>query len=277
MWIFWLFVRVPSELKSKFILGLSAQRLISILITLALILFWAVLAFLNLKQIGWVGKLPERLQDQNRQKKFALVISGLFFASAILTFLPSDGQPFIAPGYYDRLRPLIQWLAFSFIEILIFLAISSKKYWLADFFAETKRQRPGLYAAFLALGSFMVLWLLILLTGIGINPDDRFWNEAGVPVIGLQIFVSLAISLAFGLIFFTRNRHSPSIFSGWKLDLIICVLLWAAAAWFWTQTPMPRSYFAPGPYYPNQVYYPYSDAEIYDRGAQYVLHRPGIK
>ena len=275
-WILWLFVRVPSELKSTFILGLSAQRLISILISLLLILFWVVLAYLNLKHIGWPGKLSERLQDQSRQRKFAAVISGLFFASAVLTFLPSDGQPFIAPGYYERLRPLIQWLALSFLEILIFLAISSKKYWLTNFFAETRRQRPGLYAAFLALGSFMLLWLVILITGIGVNPDDRFWNEAGVPVIGLQIFVSLAISLAFGLIFFARRKISPTFFSGWRLDLIVCVLLWAVAAWFWTQTPMPRSYFAPGPYSPNQVYYPYSDAEIYDRGAQYVFIGQGL-
>ena len=39
---------------------------------------------------------------------------------------------------------------------------------------------------------------------------------------------------------------------------------------------MDRSYFAPGPYPPNYVYYPFSDAEAHDLGAQYVLIGQGL-
>jgi len=39
---------------------------------------------------------------------------------------------------------------------------------------------------------------------------------------------------------------------------------------------MPRSYYAPGPYPPNYVFYPYSDAATYDIGAQYALIGLGL-
>ena len=39
---------------------------------------------------------------------------------------------------------------------------------------------------------------------------------------------------------------------------------------------MARSYFAPGPFPPNNVFYPFSDSQIYDSGAQYVFIGQGL-
>ena len=274
--ILWTFVRVQSESKNIFILGLSLQRLISILATLILILFWASLAVLSVRRRDWVDKFAKGLQADRQQKKYVAVIISLFLTSIILALLPSNNQSVIGPAYYERLRPFLLWLALTFIEILIFLAFLWSKDGVPEFLMEVRRQKASLFAAALALTFFVVLWLVILITGLGIIPDDRFWNEAGVPVLGLQILFSLAVTLAFSAIFFARGNHKISLFSGWKLDLFVCLILWAVAAWLWSQTPMPRSYFAPGPYYPNQIYYPYSDAEVHDRGAQYVFIGQGL-
>jgi hypothetical protein len=53
--------------------------------------------------------------------------------------------------------------------------------------------------------------------------------------------------------------------------VVICLLLWVGAVWLWNQAPFSNSFFAEGPYPPNQDYYPYSDAALTDLGGQYML------
>ena len=102
-----------------------------------------------------------------------------------------------------------------------------------------------------------------------------------MPVLGFQILLAWTLGLGFAMVCFIAGKTKVAgkvvrFFSTFGLDLIICLALWIAAAALWSQSPMDRSYFAPGPYPPNYVYYPYSDAEAHDLGAQYVLIGQGL-
>ncbi|MEJ5201772.1 MAG: hypothetical protein WHV66_06015 [Anaerolineales bacterium] len=48
-------------------------------------------------------------------------------------------------------------------------------------------------------------------------------------------------------------------------------LIWLTGAVLWVAEPQPPTFFAPGPYPPNEELYPFSDAATYDLSAQYAL------
>jgi len=272
--VLWGFIRLPSEGKSAIFLGFSPQRLLSILIALAVIFLWAGLACFSWKKSAWVAAFLTK-NTAGPSGKIGLVLAGLVFLGLILSLLPVDWQQ-ISGSAYLRFRPLIEWLTLAVAQMLVLWVICSRKEWQPELKAHTAGQRTLMRAALFALAGFSLLWVLIWITRVGITPDSRYWNEAGVPVLGFQILLALVISLAFGVFVSGSAGNKLSFLSGWKLDLLICCVLWLTAALLWSQTPMPRSYFAPGPYLPNSVAYPYSDAEIHDRGAQYVLIGQGL-
>ena len=167
------------------------------------------------------------------------------------------------------------------LQLLVALIFVCRKDWLPRLKSAVKSERELLFAAGLAMGILLLIWVGIAATRIGITPDNRYWNEAGVPVLGFQILLAWTVSLGFALVCFIAGKTKVAgkvarFFSTLGLDLIICLALWITAAILWSQSPMDRSYFAPGPYPPNFVFYPYSDAETHDLGAQYVLIGQGL-
>jgi hypothetical protein len=148
-------------------------------------------------------------------------------------------------------------------------------------FVLIKRQLEGTdFARFflITLGIIFAVWLFVILTGIGIIPDDRYWNVAGVPVMAKQlsailIFVLLLDSL---LSFIQKRRSRPIQKVPLWVDVIICLSLWIGAAYLWNQAPFGHSFFANGPYPPNNEFVPYSDSAMMDLGGQYMLIGEGL-
>jgi hypothetical protein len=145
-------------------------------------------------------------------------------------------------------------------------------------FPEDKSLLP-VFGAFLLV--FLALWIFIAVTKIGILRDTAYWNEAGVPILGLQIFLALVFSLGFG---YVLNRwqaadHPAARKSLGKIltgDFLICLAIWGLAAGTWLAEPMRQSFNAPRPSPPYYEYYPFSDSISYDLGGQYVLIGQGI-
>lgn len=133
------------------------------------------------------------------------------------------------------------------------------------------KNKPTLIIAATILLVFLGVWLFIALTRIGITPDIAFWNEAGVPLLSLQIVVSLLISLA---LTFLISRISPKRHR--LLDLVLFLSIWALAAGVWLAQPQQQSVNAPRPMLPAYQYYPFLDATSYDLGSQYALIGQGI-
>ena len=124
----------------------------------------------------------------------------------------------------------------------------------------------------------IITWALIASTRLGIDPDDRFWNEAGVPLLNEQIFIALVITVLFLSLRFLGKAQSKPFISGIlkRRDLFIFIALWAIAAILWINEPLPDNFFAPGPYLPNYELSPYADAAIYDIGGQFSLIGQGL-
>ncbi|NCT22313.1 hypothetical protein GW781_14315, partial [bacterium] len=61
-----------------------------------------------------------------------------------------------------------------------------------------------------------------------------------------------------------------------KRDIFIFITLWVIAAIFWINKPLPRNFFAPGPYLPNHELSPYADSAVFDVGGQFSIIGQGL-
>ena len=128
------------------------------------------------------------------------------------------------------------------------------------------------------LGTFFAVWVFIITTGIGIIPDSQYWNVAGVPVMAKQVagILFLVLIVDFLVTFLKTKLHKPSLKIPLWVDVLICLLLWAGAAYFWNMASFGHSFFANGPYPPNNDFVPYSDSSLMDLGGQYMLIGEGL-
>lgn len=60
------------------------------------------------------------------------------------------------------------------------------------------------------------------------------------------------------------------------IKILLPVLIWVSAVILWNAVELPNTYFAPKPEYPNAEIYPFSDAQYFDIGAQYILLGHGV-
>jgi hypothetical protein len=223
--------------------------------------------------VDWATRIPG-------SKISAAFLTTFIIIGWLVYFLPVKGGTALA-GDHERYQRVIIWIILICAQLLAALIIAWRKYWLPQLNLMVKGERQLHLAAGLTLGIFLFLWAGIAATRIGITPDDRYWNEAGVPVLGFQMLLAWTLSMCFATVGLMAEKTRAAVkvarfFSTWGLDLLVCLTLWIAAGTIWSQSPMDRSYFAPGPYPPHYVYYPYSDAEAHDLGAQYVLIGQGL-
>ena len=122
----------------------------------------------------------------------------------------------------------------------------------------------------LILSGFALVWGIIALTGIGIVPDDRYWKGVGIPLLNEQIVISVLVS--FSAIYVVRKYPKLLRYK----DGLIFVLLWGFAAFFWIKEPLPRNFFAVGPYPPTNQLFPYADSLVFDLGGQFGLIGEGL-
>ena len=196
------------------------------------------------------------------------------------------GSAVFLPGYrvgvyaawLIRLRPFLLWL--FLVSLQTFFGVAAGIFPMLQGSLRQRLQQflSELRPAALSLCVLGVVWAFIAFTKIGLRPDEMFWNESAPPLLLWQVFGSIAI----GLLFFLSERrlrltHSNNLFAReHRLDLAVCLLLWVVAVLTWNLVPRQDSYFAPGPYPPNQEYYPYSDARVYDLSAELAVTGQGL-
>ncbi len=56
---------------------------------------------------------------------------------------------------------------------------------------------------------FLCTWIFVFITRIGITPDKAYWNEAGVPILGFQVVISLIVGFSLGIFLslFSNDKH----------------------------------------------------------------------
>jgi hypothetical protein len=125
----------------------------------------------------------------------------------------------------------------------------------------------------LALAAILTVWGLIAITGIGIVPDDLYWNVAGVPLLAWQVWVAVGTVLISWFLYtrFVFRKRFTRVSS-----LTIFISIWIIAAIVWIKTPLAPTFNAPGPYLPSKGFYPFVDAALFDLGAQSAIYGKGL-
>ena len=194
--------------------------------------------------------------------RVALILSALLLlTSGLALFLLRYLNPEATASYLVRARPVL----------LYFLALSAQStIWLAviiyGIYPENIKPGKEIVRPFAAFfGVFVLLWLLIALSGLGVTEDKSYWGEPGVPILGWQ----LVLALTLGSLIVFRHRF----FSSRRADFILACIIWILAVAAWMSVPLSvlkNSSYAPiNP--PTNQPLPNSDAMLYDSVAQSLI------
>lgn len=265
-------IQLPSEAQHSFIFGLSVQRLLLVLTNSVLFLILLLFAIYFWKYPHFIKKLKLSLSQNKIPSIYFVILTIIGAGFIILAFLVPEYRFSSYLGYFERLHPTLIWVALIFLQTTLLLI-----YW-RKITIPSEYQPMRSVIAFLIL--FILIWMFIAWSGLGINPDDRFWNEAGVPLLNEQIVIAIFISVIF-LAFYSSTikiiKHLPFLaFIHKRGDTFIFVTLWLITAILWVKEPLPSNFFAPGPYPPNYQLSPYADSAAFDIGGQFSLIGQGL-
>ena len=195
--------------------------------------------------------------------RFLLVFSlFLFLTFGLVLFLLCYLNPEATTAYFVRSRPVLIYLMLLSAQTCLWLTMLRN-----GFHPQALQIRRGvLIPAVVGFGIFILLWLIVALTGIGITKDTSYWGEPGVPILGWQLVLVLLIGLGFSL-------YGLRLKSFRRLDAILPIAIWLFAFLLWISVPLGtlrNSFYAPiQP--PFSQPFPASDAAYYDSDAQSLL------
>jgi hypothetical protein len=278
---FYMLASLPSDVGAGILFGFSASRLALLALTLVLALFFLSLALVTRLK----SRRGEKWLEISRHKtasKFLLVISPLLILACMVPLVSlfslyktSGEYRFFA--YYERLAPLLIWISLIALQFLIFLALSGYDFHWKDLGSHRK-----IYiAAVVTWLIFLIIWVGVALTGIGITPDQVDLGGPAVPLLEWQIALvsgigALAILFIPGLNMTGGKEKSFLKNKGLRLDLVIVISIWVAANILWLSQPVPPGFFATPGRAPNYEIYPFSDGAYYASYAQSILVGDGF-
>ncbi|WP_082148960.1 glycosyltransferase family 39 protein [Bellilinea caldifistulae] len=262
---------IPADEKGSILLGFSAARLILLSGLLGLVILCLLGGWLSFRNRHVVEKINDWLTG-SKSRQFIQAVAGVFtLIGWLAAFMPAYWFR-IYQFYFVRLQPLLVWLGLAGLTTLMMIGSHGLKNRWRDWKDDLKNQKELLRAAGITFLIFALIWLIAATTGLGINAEPYFWDEASVPLLAIQIVLCTAATL-----FLERRVFSSERLKDRRLVKgSIFLVLWLFTFLLWYVTPLKHSYFAPGPRPPNYLFYPYSDSEFYDLAAQYILIGQGV-
>lgn len=273
----WL-LAAPSESSSAVLLGFSAERLALAGAALLPAVVFSWLAW-RAQKGPWLAKSVSRIQAALRPaSRFWLVLAAaliVLLASWIFFFLPAERAATWIGSYslyLARLRPLFFFCIFlgAISASLLFsvrFGLDSK-----ELRGQNKLLRPAVFI-FLFL---LIVWGLLVATGLGLGFDATIWNAPGAPLLSSQVFLSVVFALLLLVAAFSLRQRYPKAFLFKRLDLTLAALVWVLAAALWLHQPAQPTYYSSEPRPPNFESYPVSDAFNHDVIANNVLIGEGF-
>lgn len=268
---FFVTASITSDEKGAVLLGFSAARLAVLLVILLI-----SLAALWTGMFAWIrpgGAAHVSIWFRTgKVRRVLFPASGVIFLVGWLALLLPSYWFGIYHAYFVRLQPLLVWVGVIGLQTsLAYLlpGIGGR----ARALVQQAHAQPHMFkAGGVTLAFFGFLWVVAAITRLGITPEPSYWHEGGAPVLGIQVLLALLFTMMVSRGVFNQDRENRN---RW-IDLAVMAGLWLFACLLWNQTPLTRSFFAPGPYLPNEQFYPSWDAAFYDISAQYVLLGEGL-
>jgi len=259
-------LRSRSEAGNAFLWGYSLERII----------FGFCLLVVSILFFSTALKLAQQ-PDRSRQAWDELyahprVNAGLFWASAVVFLsaylilnLPDYRLGRLA-GYVHQLYPAIVWLAVVSIVTIILILLQRRK----ESFAEILRaSKAAALAAILILSLCLIGMGIVVFTGLGVQHPEDYWYASGVPILGLQVLLSILVG---GFCIWLENNKDKYLTA--RFDIWICIGLWVVTAVLWSREPIQPNFFMPDT--AKNTMLPYSDSATYDIGSQYALIGQGL-
>lgn len=224
-----------------------------------------MLLFIASRNADWRARWLEPSARPNFFRTLQIAAPLLALTFGLLLFLLRYLNPEITSAYYARFWPVLAYL------FLISSQTSLCLLWLQHGFHPIPAWKNIFFSTGVAFGIFIIVWIIIAATGLGITKDPSYWGEPGVPILGWQFALSLIAGFC-AFLYFTRRDISP------RTDIIIALVIWALAFGLWMSVPLStlqNSFYAPiQPPYDQP--FPSSDASVYDLNAQSLLLGQGF-
>lgn len=244
-------IKIPSGSENPFLFGFSLQRTL-LLFGFFILLVAQSLVFFFLKEENtpvWLKRWMKIIQEN---KACLFGVAAVLLVSWYFTFLPIDrfsGNQAI----FTRIKPAIIWIFAQTALWFCTWLFRQEGSGLQKFKFDKNEIIQGRFFILLAIG----VWLLVARTKFGLT-SDTFWDNLGVPITITQV----ALAFIFTLIIFTIFRKYSAKLK--HIEIYLFFLLWIIAAVVWISEPQHTSTFNPGPFLPNNEFYPNSDAQVYD-------------
>jgi hypothetical protein len=257
----WQFLSLPSD-------GVSPQRILMNELLFAWIVFSLILSVSVFRQSLWLHKLLDQFNKPSMRDGVFIAAVLAVFLRICLTFLlelAAQSASFKYEAYAERLSPLLDLIAFVFIEIIalnLFFVFRDRP--------EYKSLFKALLTRMLVILAFLgVLIFYISKTDMGIAPIYKGDWARGLPAVPLLEWqIILACLFCMGMVFVEADGKILKIP---RLDLWISLAIGLATIAFWLSQPTVPNASALEPHEPNFEIYPFIDAQTYDKFAQSVL------
>ena len=163
---------IPSE-------GLSLARLalIGVILLPLAVSGWMFFRSLN---ADWRVRWLEATARPNFFRALTYFSSLLFLTSGLLLFLLRYLNPEATASYFVRARPALAYLLLLAAQTALWLTALRNGIHLQIF----QTRRAVFVSAGIVFAIFVVIWLIIFFTGLGITKDTSYWGEPGVPILG---------------------------------------------------------------------------------------------
>ncbi len=204
---------------------------------------------------------PPKQLDSLARPAFIVSSALLSLTLAVSLFLLRYLDPVHSLPYFQRLSPLLFYLLALSLQTSLFLLFICFGFHHENF----QQRKPIFFSAFIAFVILISVFLFISLTRIGLTPDQAYWGEPGVPVMGWQLGLAMLGGLCVLCFSFSSRTR--------LIDFILPIFIWLLAVTIWLNVPInviQNSFYAPmDP--PTFQPFPNSDAGYYDSMAHSLL------
>jgi hypothetical protein len=156
--------------------GLSLARL-ALFVIILLPLAASGWLFVRSLNADWRAHHLEPTAHPKLFRALTIFCSLLFLTSGLLLFLLRYLNPEATATYFVRARPALTYLLLLAAQTVLWLTALRNGIHLQSAWT----RRAVFVSAGIVFAVFLVIWLVIIFTGLGITKDTSYWGEPGVP------------------------------------------------------------------------------------------------
>ncbi len=257
--IVWISI-IPTDTKNALFIGLSLPRLILLGVTCIGVVSIVTLLFVSFRY-PFLNDLVYEWIEKRKLMRISLLSGSILL---LINLVPKSewGE---WGAMFERFLPFNIWIGLVSLQWFFLCLIATKGFLKEMNGWMTSRIIHSRYSIVITMVILVIVYVLSVLVYPQAIKED-YWYETGVPILGWQIILSLFIGLIY------NHFHEQIIIKlGRKTDLITFIIIFLLCGLLWSFTPLAHGFFNPGPFPPNNIQYPYSDAARFDLQAQSTL------